>query len=161
MNAAPDRRAALAAGAPTLFDEDLHVLMLYRHYRELKAVSDQVGAEYNAGYNKLPTWAFGPHLDDDRRRDAGAEYKRLGLDALDERREALCEALTDLEAKIEKYLGKSVVALAVGLLVEIRDPGNDIHDLLRASLAAIRPQLIGAIAEDADRVLAEDEEATR
>jgi hypothetical protein len=34
-----------------------------------------------------------------------------------------------------------------------------LHGLNRASLAAIRPQLVGAIAADADRVLAEEEES--
>ena len=42
-------------------------------------------------------------------------------------------------------------------MIEIRNP-EDVDGLKRASLSALRPQLVGAIAEDADRVLAEEKE---
>jgi hypothetical protein len=46
------------------------------------------------------------------------------------------------------------------LVIEIGDEDReDVPGLWRASLAAIRPQLVGAIAEDADRVLVENKEA--
>jgi hypothetical protein len=65
-------------------------------------------------------------------------------------------ALTALEVKIDEYVGKSVFALAASLMGEIRDPANEpICQLLRAALSPIRPQLVGAIAEDADRMLAQ------
>jgi hypothetical protein len=48
--------------------------------------------------------------------------------------------------------------LAVVLMIEIRNP-EDVDGLKRASLSALRPQLIGAIAADADRALAQNEEA--
>ena len=47
--------------------------------------------------------------------------------------------------------------LAVVLMIEIRNL-EDVDGLKRASLSALRPQLVGAIAEDADRVLAEEKE---
>jgi hypothetical protein len=64
--------------------------------------------------------------------------------------------LTDIEVKIEDHLGSSVFALAATLIVTIGDEA--VPRLHRAALAAIRPLLVGAIAEDTDRVLAENEE---
>jgi hypothetical protein len=54
----------------------------------------------------------------------------------------------------------SILALAAVLMIEIGHGGLEeiVADLHLASLRAIRPQLVGAIAEAADRVLAEDEE---
>ena len=50
-------------------------------------------------------------------------------------------------------------ALGAVLMIAIKDGlVEDIAGLYRASLRVIRPQLIGAIAEDADRVLAADGE---
>ena len=41
-------------------------------------------------------------------------------------------------------------------MVEIElDNGEDVPGLQRASLRALRPRLVGAIAEDADRVLSQ------
>jgi hypothetical protein len=170
MNAAINRRAvlgtvlatavspAVAASEPQLSADDRAVLTLYLQRIELKAIVDQVSAEYSAGYDNMPQWARGPTFDNCRD-EAEAEYERRGLDALGRRSDAVSNALTDLEAKINKYLGKSIFALAVGLTVQIRDDGKqDIHDLLREALAAIRPQLVGAIAEAGDRVLAQKEE---
>jgi hypothetical protein len=52
-----------------------------------------------------------------------------------------------------------VLALGAVLMVEIeRDEPENVPGLNRAALAAIRPQLVGAIAADADRVLAKRSE---
>ena len=69
-------------------------------------------------------------------------------------------ALREVQFAIEKLLqadiGASVHALAAVLVIEIGDEDReDVPGLWRASLAAIRPQLVGAIAEAADRLMAE------
>ena len=69
----------------------------------------------------------------------------------------LCNALNDIKAKLAKHFGTSVLALGAILTLWIDD--ELYKGLNRASLRAIRPQLVGAIAEAADQVLAEDEEA--
>jgi hypothetical protein len=53
-------------------------------------------------------------------------------------------------------VGASLHALAASLIIEIEDNPEDegARGLCRGSLAAIRPQLVGAIADDADRALA-------
>ena len=69
------------------------------------------------------------------------------------------EAYCDVQAEIDKHLGASVLALAAVLMVAIHDKGaEEVSGMNRASLAAIRPQLTGAIAEAADRLLAQKEE---
>jgi hypothetical protein len=62
---------------------------------------------------------------------------------------------------IEKYTEGSVLALGARLMIGIQDNLDEDNVLAayRVSLRAIRPQLVGGIAEDADRVLAENEEA--
>jgi len=61
-----------------------------------------------------------------------------------------------LETEIEDHMGDSVLGLAASLMIEIRVDGDNVSaNFYRASLAAIRSQLVGAIAEDADRVLAQ------
>jgi len=77
--------------------------------------------------------------------------------------QAQCQASFDVQFAIEKLLqadiGASVHALAAVLVIEINDSlCEEVDGLQKASLAAIRPQLTGAIARDADRVL-QDEEA--
>ena len=68
----------------------------------------------------------------------------------------------EVESKIADYLGASILALAGVLVVEIDNDSNEaVEGLNRAALAAIRPRLVGVIAEDADRVLAQEEEAAR
>ena len=54
----------------------------------------------------------------------------------------------------------SLHALAAALMIKMKHGALEevVADLLIASLVAIRPQLVGAIAEDADRVLAQAEE---
>jgi hypothetical protein len=95
-------------------------------------------------------------------RQQNAEEARLGIDILGPRRDAASDAVCDIEGKIDGHIGTSVLALGGFLVMEIseeREDGEEIPGLYRASLAAIRPQLVGAIAEDADRVLAQSEEA--
>jgi hypothetical protein len=86
----------------------------------------------------------------------------LGLDddASGERCDQAGNASSDVLGEIDKHIGASVLALAAVLMVAIHDKSDEaIAGLNHAALAAIRPQLAGAIAEDADRVLAEDVEA--
>ena len=73
------------------------------------------------------------------------------------RRYAKC----DVERIIAEYIGASILALGGFLITDIGLDDDDERVLraYRASLAAIRPCLVGAIAEDADRVLAQSEEA--
>jgi hypothetical protein len=80
--------------------------------------------------------------------------------------QAQCKASFDVQFAIEKLLqadiGASVHALAAVLVIEINDRlCEEVDGLQEASLPAIRPQLTGAIAEAADRMLArvEEEEA--
>jgi hypothetical protein len=83
--------------------------------------------------------------------ESGAEEEGLS-----DRYEDSIDALNNLEDKFEEHLGTSVLALAAILMIWIGDePREGLH---RACLAAIRRQLVGAIAEDADRVLAQVEE---
>jgi hypothetical protein len=57
-------------------------------------------------------------------------------------------------------LDASVLALGAILIAAVKsNDAEALHGLNRASLAAIRPQLVGAIVADADRVLAEEEES--
>ena len=48
--------------------------------------------------------------------------------------------------------------LAAALMIKINEIDDVMADILRASLSALRPQLVGAIAGDADRVLVEKSE---
>ena len=99
--------------------------------------------------------ALAAHAERLRQRDI--EQDRSGYARAEARFEASGEALSTLENEIEDLEG-SVLALAAQLMVEIRIERDEeaALRLYRASLAAIRPQLVGPIAEDADVVLAED-----
>ena len=60
-----------------------------------------------------------------------------------------------IEEALRADISESVNALACTIIVQIADgTPEEILGLHRTSLAAIRPQLIGGIAEAADRVLA-------
>jgi hypothetical protein len=84
----------------------------------------------------------------------------LDDDASGERCDQAGKASSDVLGEIDKHIGASVLALAAVLMVAIYDRSDEaLPGLNRACLAAIRPQLVGAIAEDADRMLAEEEEA--
>ena len=66
----------------------------------------------------------------------------------------------DCEQELNQRIGASVLALACVLMMEI---GHDDHGvervpkIYRAALAAIRPHLVGSIAGDADRALAQED----
>jgi hypothetical protein len=67
-----------------------------------------------------------------------------------------------VEEEINDLLNASTLALGASLIVAHLDCGNEhLRPLFRAALAAIRPQLIGAIAEDADRALVEDGQSSQ
>ncbi len=88
------------------------------------------------------------------------EYFRMAQMAENEDEE---DRLADLACgclhKLDQRIGTSIVALGAILVISIQDGDEEpVSGLHRASLVAIRPQLVGAIAEAADRVLAEEEE---
>lgn len=68
--------------------------------------------------------------------------------------------VVSLETAIEKHTEASLLALGASLVIGIQDKNEEENVLAayRASLRVIRPQLVGAIAEDADRVLAQEGE---
>ena len=86
-----------------------------------------------------------------------AEEERLGINDLEQRSEAARDAVGDIESELEEHVGESVLALA-GVLIVREEDFEDVEGIDRATLAAIRPQLVGAIAADVDRVLAEADE---
>ena len=70
--------------------------------------------------------------------------------------------MVDIEKAIEKRTGEgSVLALGASLVIGIHadDKEENVLAAYRASPRAIRPQLVGAVAEDADRVAEKYEEA--
>jgi hypothetical protein len=89
------------------------------------------------------------------------ERERLDLASLEEEHERLGDELSDLRDEILSSELHSPHALAAAIIIKIDDTDNETADVLCASLFAIRSQLVGAIAEAADRVLAENEEAAR
>jgi hypothetical protein len=71
--------------------------------------------------------------------------------------QASYDALFAVEHLLQADIAASLHALATVLVIEIGDEDReDVPGLWRASLAAIRPELVGAIAEAADRVLAKE-----
>ena len=131
--------AAAAAAAPKLSAIDRRVLDLWARRAGLRLISRRIS-------------------------DAAMEAKDAGNDAefhrLLDREDDTVTGMIAVENEIEKHMKTSLLALGAAILIEMRQGDLDIEaDIYSASLAAIRPQLIGAIAEDADRVLAEDEEA--
>jgi hypothetical protein len=72
-----------------------------------------------------------------------------------EKHERARRELFAIEGALRADISESVNALACTIMIEIANATpEEIPGLHRAALAAIRPQLIGGIAEDADRVLA-------
>jgi hypothetical protein len=69
-------------------------------------------------------------------------------------------ALNEIEDALHGEMRASIHSLAVILMIEMSQGGLEaiVADLHLASLAAIRPQLVGVIAEDADGALAQNEE---
>jgi hypothetical protein len=65
-----------------------------------------------------------------------------------------------IENELRCAMPASVLALAAVLVTQIEgDVPEDVPGLNRAALAAIRPQLVDVIAEDADRVMAQGKES--
>ena len=97
---------------------------------------------------------------DERLTQKRAEEERTGYARLRARSDACTNKIVDIEDAIGKHVEASVLALGASLMIGIQDNDEEEHVLAayRASLRAIRPQLVGAIAEDADRVLVEDGE---
>ena len=87
-----------------------------------------------------------------------SERERLGLASLEEECEQLWDELRDLRDEILSSKLRSPHALAAAMIIKVDDTDEETADILRASLRVIRPQLVGAIAEEADRVLAQNEE---
>jgi hypothetical protein len=74
-----------------------------------------------------------------------------------EKSDAAVDVLVGIENLLQTSIHSSVQALAAILIIEGRGR-EDVPGLCHASLAAIRPQLVGSIAADADRVLAQQKE---
>ena len=132
--------AAAIAPAPKLSATDRRVLALWARRAKLQLISRGIGDAFAAA------------------KDAGndaAELHRLLA-----RENDIVTTMIAVEDEIEKHIGTSLLALGAAILIEMRQGYPDIEaDIYSASLAVIRPQLTGAIAEDADRVLAQYEEA--
>jgi hypothetical protein len=98
---------------------------------------------------------------DARVKEQDAERDRVGYNRLNKRSETGWSKVLDIESAIRKHAAASVLAVAASMVAHIQldDDEDDVLQTYRASLRAIRPQLVGAIADDADRVLAKDGEA--
>lgn len=109
-----------------------------------------------------PTHEFARALGElsDRLRQQRAEEERVGHTLNDDRIEHAYKVLHAVEDKIEALVPVSVLALGAHLIRRIEGDDDEEEELrvCRATLAAIRPQLVGPIAEDADRVLAQEAE---
>jgi hypothetical protein len=131
--------AFAALDTSTLSAVDRRILDLWSRRAKLKAIVERLSAQFDAAC------------------DAAAMDANV---ALGDRIDDAINPLTAVEDEIAEHMDASLLALAATILVEIRDDDWHIETrIYEATLAAIRPQLVGAIAEDADRVLAEDEEA--
>ena len=86
---------------------------------------------------------------------------RLLETGTEEECEAAHKALHHFELRFQANTAKSIHALAAVLIIEVQDhTPEEVDGLRKACLAAIRPQLVGQIAEDADRVLSQNGEAS-
>jgi hypothetical protein len=85
------------------------------------------------------------------------ERDRAGYNRFVKRSEAGWSKVLDIEKAIRKHAEASVLAVAASLVIGIQadDDEDEVLQTYRASLRALRPQVVGAIAADADRVLAE------
>jgi hypothetical protein len=98
---------------------------------------------------------------DERVKEQKAEQERTGYSRLSDRSQEVTAKIADLMDAIEKKAEISIMALAahIIILIELNDDEDYVLRTFRATLVAIRPQLVGDIADDADRVLAQDGEA--
>jgi hypothetical protein len=93
---------------------------------------------------------------------APAELNWLKYRELKERAAEWVSEVRPVEDAMRAEIRTSVQALGAVLIIQIHEGDEkceEVPDLWRASLAAIRPQLVGAIGEDADRMLAQTEAA--
>jgi hypothetical protein len=91
--------------------------------------------------------------------EQAAEEERAGVPECAERLDHAWGLIHDVEDALRAKMGESVFALVAVLVAEIElEEPEDVPGLAAASLAAIRPQISGPIAEDADRVLAEPDD---
>ena len=76
------------------------------------------------------------------------------------RSDAAIDLMVLVEDEIAAHMQTSILALAASIMADfINQEGHFPGEVYLASLRAIRPQLVGPIAEAADRVLAREEEA--
>jgi hypothetical protein len=102
---------------------DERALVLWDAYREQKRLSEECGA----------------------REASSASFKESA---------AISATILAIEKALHAVIETSVQALGAVLIIQIHDQwSEEVDGLNRAALVAIRPRLIGAIAEDADRVL--------
>jgi hypothetical protein len=97
----------------------------------------------------------------ERLKEQEVERQRTNFNELNERLDEVCISRGDIGLEIQRHAESSILALGATFLItiELDDDEDDVLQTYRASLRAIRPQLVGAIAEDADRVLAQGEES--
>jgi hypothetical protein len=93
---------------------------------------------------------------DERIKEQRAEKERTGYNRFSARSDAGWDKVLAVEEQIKEHAPRSILALAATFVIYIQsdDEEENVLRASRAALAAIRPQLVGAIAEDADRVLA-------
>jgi hypothetical protein len=89
-----------------------------------------------------------------------AEQERVGYAHFAQREDDVTKVRIRISHELEASMGDSVLALAATLLIGIRldDEEDYVIRNYRATLAAIRPQLVDVIAEDADKTLATSQE---
>ncbi len=98
---------------------------------------------------------------DARVKEQEAEKDCVGYNRLNKRSETGWSKALEIEEAIKEHGEASVLAIGASLVIGIQadDDEDGVLQTHRASLRALRTQLVGAIAEDADRVLAQGEEA--
>jgi hypothetical protein len=90
-----------------------------------------------------------------------AENERAGVEKYSERCERAWDSIHDVENALQAHAGESFFALATVLVIESENGEDGRSEAAPSHPAPIRPQLVGPIAEDADRMLAETPGATR
>ena len=132
--------ASTAAQSPALSAIDRRVLGLWLRRRKLYAIQDRFEEEADA--IRARSNGLGDRL----------VYCNQGSNACG-------DAISSIEKKIEDLVGSSLNALGASLIVAHLVENEHLRPLFRAALAAIRPHLASKIAEDAERIMAQDEEA--
>jgi hypothetical protein len=95
---------------------------------------------------------------EERVRQQKAEQERVGYAQAAKRAEATYDLRFAVEEEIKFHSKASVLALGAIIMVELDDADEHVQETYRAALAAIRPALVDAIAQDADRVHAPADE---